>query len=199
MDKQNLDHIFEPFFTTKDVGKGTGMGLATVYGIVKQNKGFINLYSEPGKGTTFKIFIPLNPAETTTTRLVSNDNIPRSRGETILVVEDDPTILEMTVMMLQKLGYSVLAAGTPNDAVRIAKENSSEIHLLLTDMIMPEMNGRALSEQIQTIRPNMKNLFMSGYTSNVIDHHGVLDKSINFISKPFMMKDIAAKVREILD
>ncbi|HOP48639.1 MAG TPA: CHASE2 domain-containing protein [Desulfobacteraceae bacterium] len=199
MDKQTLDHIFEPFFTTKDVGKGTGMGLATVYGIVKQNKGFINVNSESGKGTTFKIFIPMNEVKPESLRSEFNDEILRSRGETLLIVDDDPTALEMSVIMLQKLGYSVLAAGTPEDAVRIAEGNKSEIHLLITDVVMPRMNGRALSNRIKELRPKMKYLFMSGYSEELISHQGISDQDIKFIQKPFLLKDIAVKVREILD
>ncbi|MGE0085065.1 MAG: CHASE2 domain-containing protein [Desulfococcaceae bacterium] len=198
MDKDTLNHIFEPFFTTKGLGRGTGMGLATVYGIVKQNNGFINVYSEPGKGTTFKICIPLNAAEAVPAGKEHIEDIPRSRGETILIAEDDPTLLEMGMMMLQKLGYSVISAATPNEAIRIAEKNSSEIHLVITDVIMPEMNGRDLVARLQAIRPKMKHLFMSGYTADIIAHHGVLDEGVNFIQKPFSVKDMAAKVREVL-
>jgi len=198
MDRETLDHIFEPFFTTKGVGRGTGMGLATVYGIVKQNQGFINVYSEPGKGTTFRIYIPQHVGSIMEAKTAIPEDIPLSRGETILIVEDDPTLLEMSTMLLQQLGYTVIPAATPTDAIRIAQQTHPEIHLLITDVIMPGMNGRDLASRLLTIRPKMKRLFMSGYTANVIAHQGVLDKGIHFIQKPFSVKDIAAKVREVL-
>jgi len=198
MDRETLDHIFEPFFTTKGLGRGTGMGLATVYGIVKQNQGFINVYSEPGKGTTFRIYIPQHAGGVMETKAAVPEDIPLSRGESILIVEDDPTLLEMSTMLLQQLGYTVIPAATPNDAIRIAQQTHPEIHLLITDVIMPEMNGRDLADRLLAIRPKMKLLFMSGYTANVIAHQGVLDKGVNFIQKPFSVKDIAARVREVL-
>ncbi len=198
MDRETLKHIFEPFFTTKELGRGTGLGLSTVYGIVKQNNGFINIYSEPGKGTTCKIYIPLHTLEAVKTPVPTAEEIPRSRGETILIIEDEPTILDMTTVMLQRLEYTVLAAATPGEAIRIAEEHGSEIHLLITDVVMPEMNGRDLAERLRTIRPTTKILFMSGYTANVIVHHGVLDEGVNFIQKPFSMKGLAAKIREAL-
>ena len=198
MDRETLKHIFEPFFTTKELGRGTGLGLSTVYGIVKQNNGFINMYSEPGKGTTCKIYIPLHTLEAVKTPVPTAEKIPRSRGETILIIEDEPTVLEMTTVMLQRLEYTVLAAATPGEAIRIAEEHGSEIHLLITDVVMPEMNGRDLAERLRTIRPTTKILFMSGYTANVIVHHGVLDEGVNFIQKPFSMKGLAAKIREAL-
>ncbi|MCF8037182.1 MAG: PAS domain S-box protein [Desulfobacteraceae bacterium] len=199
MDADTLNQIFDPFFTTKQPGQGTGMGLATVYGIVKQNQGFINAYSEHGKGTTFRIYIPLTSDDAAAATPQRPEGLRKSRGENILVVEDDPTLLEMTVMLLQRLGYSTISTGTPSEAIRAAEENSSEIHLVITDVVMPEMNGRELAGRIQTIRPKTKILFMSGYTANVIAHQGVLDRNINFIQKPFFLKDIAAKLREVLD
>ena len=199
MDKETQKHIFEPFFTTKSLGQGTGMGLATVYGIVKQNKGFIHVYSEPGAETTFKIYIPLYAGETPTVSKVIVQDLPRSRGETILMVEDDPMILEMSLMMLKNLGYSVLSAATPGEAIRIVREHCSEIHLFITDVVLPEMNGRDLAKQILAIRPMIKHLFMSGYTANVIAHQGILDEGVNFIQKPFLLKDLATKIREVMD
>ncbi|MFA5903801.1 MAG: PAS domain S-box protein [Desulfobacula sp.] len=200
MDKKTLDNLFEPFFTTKDVGKGSGLGLATVYGIVKQNNGFINVYSEPGKGSTFKIYFP-RQAETAMTK-PKNDvrNKPPTGNETILLVEDEEAILKMTRRMLERLGYTVLTAHTPGEAVRIAEESKTiVIHLLMTDVVMPEMNGRDLSVKILGLHPHLRCLFMSGYTANVIAHHGVLDKGVQFINKPFSMQDLAVKLREVLD
>lgn len=198
MDAETLAHIFEPFFTTKSVGEGTGLGLATVYGAVKQNDGFINASSEPGWGTTFTIYIPryrdnVLPAA----RTVAGDIIP-SGTETILVVEDEPMILKMTVQMLVGQGYHVLAAASPWEAIRLVKENIGSIDLLMTDIIMPEMNGRDLVKQLITISPNIKCLFMSGYTASVIAHHGVLDEGVHFIQKPFSMSDLGGKLREAL-
>ena len=198
MDKTTMDHVFEPFFTTKGLGRGTGMGLATVYGIVKQNNGHITVYSEPEKGTTFRIYIPQNDIEELSKRPERTQGIPPSRGETVLIVEDDPTLLEIGTMMLQQLGYTVLSAETPREAIRIAEEEGTEIHLVMTDVVMPEMNGRDLADRLQAIRPDMKHLFISGYTANVIAHQGVLDKGVNFLQKPFSLKDLAIKVREAL-
>ncbi len=198
MDKETLDQIFEPFFTSKGVGQGTGLGLSTVYGIVKQNNGFINVYSEPGKGTTFRIYLPRYAGQAVDTPREKAAEIPLSRGETVLVVEDEPALLKMGKMMLEKLGYRVLAAGTPGEAIRLAEEHAGEIQLLITDVVMPEMNGRDLAERMQSLYPGMKILFMSGYTADVIAHRGVLDEGVNFIQKPFSMKDLAVKVREAL-
>jgi len=198
MDKETVSHIFEPFFTTKGVNEGTGLGLATVYGIVKQNNGFVNVYSEQGRGTTFSIYLPRYADKTNTGESESTEE-PAIRGsETILLVEDEPTILNMTTTMLQRLGYTVLAVGTPSEAIRLAGEHSGEIDLVLTDVIMPEMNGRMLTENLMVNRPGLKCLFMSGYTANVISHHGVLDDGVNFIQKPFAKSELAAKIRSAL-
>ena len=198
MDKEILDQIFEPFFTSKGVGKGTGLGLSTVYGIVKQNNGFINIYSEPGQGTTFKIYLPRYAGQTVDTRREGVDEIPLSGGETVLLVEDDPALLEVAEMMLEKLGCQVLAAGTPGEAIRLAEEHAGEIQLLITDVVMPEMNGRGLAEQLRSFYPSMKILFMSGYAANAITHRGVLDEGVNIIQKPFSMRLLAVKVRDAL-
>ncbi|MDD4356093.1 MAG: PAS domain S-box protein [Smithellaceae bacterium] len=198
MDKKTLDSIFDPFFTTKEVGQGTGLGLSTVYGIVKQNNGFINVYSEPGLGTTFKIFLPRYVGEIVP---IQKEDIaePLVRGdEVILLVEDEPTILEMTSIMLENLGYTVLTAVTPGDAIRLAGEYDSQIDLLLTDVVMPGMNGRDLAQNMMHFHPGIKHLFMSGYTADVIAHQDVLDEGINFIQKPFSAKGLADKVREVL-
>ncbi len=198
MDKETLDQIFEPFFTSKGVGQGTGLGLSMVYGIVKQNNGFINVYSEPGKGTTFRIYLPRHAGQAIDIQREEAAEIPLSRGETVLVVEDEPALLKMDKKILEQLGYRVLAAGTPGGAIGLAEEHASEIHLLITDVVMPEMNGRDLAERMQSRYPSMKILFMSGYTANMIADRGVLDEGVNFIQKPFSMKDLAFKVREAL-
>lgn len=198
MDAETQANIFEPFFTTKELGKGTGLGLATVYGIVKQNKGFLNIYSESGQGTTFKIYLPRHIGKSELA-VEKGPSVPAVLGhETILLVEDEPSILKMTIMMLEKLGFRVLAASTPGEAFDLARTFGSEIHLLMTDVVMPEMNGRDLARNILLLYPNLKCLFMSGYTDNVIAHHGVLDKGVYFIQKPFTKKDLADKVRAAL-
>jgi len=198
MDKDTLGKIFEPFFTTKELGKGTGLGLATVYGIVKQNKGFIDVYSEPGKGTAFKIFIPMHGKEGIIIDEPRLQTEPLTGTETVLLVEDDEALLKMAKIMLEELGYTVLMSCTPGEAIRLAGEHAGEIHLMLTDVIMPEMSGRDLQKRICTIRPDMKYLFMSGHTANVIAQRGILDKSVNFLQKPFSIKELAAKVSEAL-
>ena len=199
MDKETLAHIFEPFFTTKGVGQGTGLGLATVYGAVKQNNGFINAYSEPGRGTTFTIYLPRYQGDAEQTRQEGAAEHAARGDETILLVEDELTTLEMATTMLQRLGYTVLAASTPGEAFRLAIELAGTIHLLVTDVIMPKMNGRDLAEWLKERRPGMKCLFMSGYTSDVIAQHGALDEGVCFIQKPFSKTDLAAKVREALE
>ena len=199
MDKETLDKIFEPFFTTKDVDKGTGLGLATVYGIVKQNNGFVNVYSEPGEGTSIKIYLPQHEGKAVGNQGESTEEIPQGLGETILVVEDDMPILKLAKKILEGLGYKVLTADTPKGAMRLAKEYKSEIQLLVTDVIMPEMNGRELSEQMQSLYPDLKCIFMSGYTANAIAHHGVLDEGMEFIQKPCSQADLAKTVRNVLD
>ena len=199
MDKETQAHLFEPFFTTKEVGKGSGLGLATVYGIVKQNHGFINVYSEPGQGSAFKVYLPRHAVEPD--RAAKQEaTMPGATGrETVLVVEDEPMLLDMTAAMLKLLGYTVLPAATPEKALRLAGEHGGTIDLLITDVVMPGMNGLELAEKLASLRPGLKRLFMSGYTANVIAHHGVLDEGVYFLQKPFLSNNLAAKVREALD
>lgn len=198
MDKETLAHIFEPFFTTKDVGEGTGLGLATVYGIVKQNKGLINVCSEPGQGTAFTIFLPRHPGTTKQDHPRALAEPAPGGKETILLVEDEPAILNMTMTLLQRLGYTVLAAGTPDEAIRLADRQVGEIHLLLADVIMPLMDGRTMAEKLLISQPEMKCLFMSGYTANVISQHAVNGDEVCFLQKPFSKKALADKIREVL-
>ncbi|MGE4403777.1 MAG: PAS domain S-box protein [Desulfobulbus sp.] len=196
---QMLPHLFEPFFTTKEMSKGTGLGLATVYGIVKQNKGFINVYSELNQGTSFKIYLPRHATnEERVVRTVAAE-LTMGEHEIILLVEDEPMILDLAVAMLQSLGYTVLPAATPGEAIRLAREHAGEVHLLMTDVVMPEMNGRELAKNLLSLYPDLKRLFMSGYTANVIAHHGVLDEGVHFIQKPFSLKNLAAMVRKTLE
>ncbi len=198
MDAETIHHVFEPFFTTKGEGEGTGLGLATVYGIVKQNKGYINVASEPGQGTTFTLYLPKYGRKAESQPEPVEHQSP-SGTETILLVEDEPMILEMVTIMLQHQGYDVLSATTPGEALSLAEEHAGEIRLLMTDVVMPEMNGRDLANALHQRYPHLRRLFMSGYTANVIAHHGVLDEGVNFIQKPFTMSDLAAKIREVLD
>lgn len=199
MDTETMAHIFEPFFTTKDVGEGTGLGLATVYGIVKQNHGFITVSSQLGEGTTFSIHLPRH-RDTTEKPEAKTEVPPLKRGqETILVVEDEPIILEMATIMLEMQGYNVLSAGTPNEAIQLAQAHNGEISLLITDVIMPGMNGREMANRLVSIFPAMKRIYMSGYSVDVIDRHGILDEGMHFIQKPFSLPVLANKVREVLD
>jgi PAS domain S-box-containing protein len=199
MDKETLAQIFEPFFTTKGLGKGTGLGLATVYGIVRQNNGFIYAYSEPGKGTTFKVFLPEIAAETVETTVTRKTEAPRGRGETILLVEDEKSLRVTCGLFLKALDYKVLAAETPGEALKMVAGHPGDVHVLLTDVVMPGMDGRQLAKRISAIKPSVKVLFMSGYTADVIVQRGVLDEGVQFLSKPFSRDDLARKVRELLE
>ena len=198
MDRDTVGKIFEPFFTTKALGQGTGLGLATVYGIVKQNNGFINVYSETGKGSTFKIYLTRHTDLTFEVPLKIPASVPFGHGEIILVVEDEVSILKLAKRILEELGYTILTAESPSQALRLVKERPIEIELLITDVVMPEMNGKELSNRLQEACPRLKTLFMSGYTANVIAHRGILDEGINFIQKPFSTESIAIKVWEAL-
>jgi PAS domain S-box-containing protein len=198
MDGDMIKNIFEPFYTTKDSSRGTGLGLATVYGIVRQNNGFINVYSEPGKGTTFKLYFPGHEGKKGSKVSRRVQDIPEGDGETILLVEDEPEIMTMGRIMLERLGYRVLASQSPAEAVFIARDHEKNIDLLITDIVMPEINGRELAGRLQSMYPGLKVLFMSGYTADVIGHHGVLKEGIDFIEKPFSMRDLGEKVKRML-
>ena len=193
------ERIFEPFFTTKEKGKGTGLGLSMVYGIVKQSGGNIWVYSEPGKGTTFKIYLPRvdEPPELWKENEVKEE-IPGGR-ETVLIVEDDESVRKMAVQVLEKKGYTVLEAKDGNEALLLCKGRKEPIHLILTDVVMPGISGRQLVDQLRQVHQDIKALYMSGYTDNAIVHHGVLRKEMNFIQKPFTIDGLASKVRKVLD
>ena len=199
MDQETRAQLFEPFFTTKPVGQGTGLGLATVYGIVKQNNGFINVYSEPGQGSTFRVYLPLCPAEEPSPSEAGQSNQPPGGTETVLLVEDEEVILSLARSMLERLGYTVLAAPAPTEALRLAAEHAGQIALLITDVVMPEMNGRDLADRLTATNSDLRCLFMSGYTADVISHRGVLEADVLFLQKPFSLHALAAKVREALD
>lgn len=190
--------IFEPFFTTKEVGQGTGLGLSTVYGIVKQNNGFIYVYSEPGKGTTFRIYLPRHTSPTLDSMLEKPADIPQGHGEIILIVEDEVSILKLAKRILQNLGFTPVIAESPSQALSLVKDRTIEIDLLITDVVMPEMNGKELSLELRKLYPGLRTLFMSGYTANVIAHRGILDEDVNFIQKPFSTRDLALKIHGIL-
>ncbi len=198
MDAETREHIFEPFFSTKKTGKGAGLGLATVYGVVEQNHGFVRVYSEPGQGTTFSIYLP-RCAELQRETMIGKPPTVATDGETILLVEDEPVVLKMTGAMLQRLGYQVEMARHPDEAIRLAREHAGSIDLLMTDVVMPQINGRDLARKLQSTYPRVKCLFMSGYTADVIGTHGVLDEGVHFIQKPFSLNSLAAKLREVLD
>jgi PAS domain S-box-containing protein len=199
MGPETVARIFEPFFSTKAKGVGTGLGLATVYGIVKQHRGHISVYSEPGKGATFKVYLPRvngvsgrpDPAEPPTTRPSGN--------ETILIVEDEDTVRQLASEILSILGYNALSAGDPAEAIEISNAYPGRIHLLLTDVVLPQMDGRTLFQRLSSDRPNLRVVYASGYTENFIVHHGVLDKDVNFLQKPFDVDGLAKKVRAVLD
>ena len=198
MDKATCNRIFEPFFTTKELGKGTGLGLATVYGIVTQNKGFINVYSEPEQGTAFKIYLP------GTDEGIHEEPAPVEREnlqgrETVLLVEDEKSILNLARRTLEHYGYKVLAASDPDMALTLARNHPGHIHLLITDVVMPGMNGKDLNEALKSIRPEIKCLFWSGYTSNVVGHNGILDEGVQFLQKPFSQETLVQKIRNVLE
>ncbi len=198
MDRHTLERLFEPFFTTKDMGRGTGLGLAIVYGIAKQNHGFVNVYSEPGKGTSFKIYLPRACAEAAEA-LVAAEERPLHGTETVLLVEDEEAILGFGHAILTQYGYTVLTARTPGEALALARRHEGPIHLLITDVVMPEMNGKELKNRLATLLPDLKVLYMSGYTANVIAHHGIIDEGVHFLAKPFSPKSLARIVRDILE
>jgi PAS domain S-box-containing protein len=198
MDAETLTHIFEPFFTTKDVGKGTGLGLATVYGAVKQNKGFIDASSELERGSSFSICLPRHQGQVEAASVKPKVRSAVGRSSTILVVEDEEGILDLTTRVLERLGYTVLPTNNPDEALKVAKEHRGKIDLLLTDVIMPIMNGHELAVRLTELHPKLKCLFMSGYPADIIAEHGVLEEGVQFLQKPFLIEALSDKVREVL-
>jgi CheY-like chemotaxis protein len=198
MSPETRNRVFEPFFTTKGPGKGTGLGMSTVFGIVKQSRGGIQVYSEIGKGTTVKVYLPriheVAPVE------AEHVQTHATRGtETILLVEDEDMVRKLVRVTLEREGYTLLDAGGPDEAQRICENHQGFIHLMITDVVMPRSSGRELADRVALLRPEMKVLYMSGYTGNAILNSGVLDKAANFLQKPFSPQMLARKVREVLE
>jgi two-component system cell cycle sensor histidine kinase/response regulator CckA len=196
MTKQVEEHIFEPFFTTKEKGKGTGLGLSTVYGIVKQSKGNIWVYTELGKGTTFKVYLPR--VDGPISKKKDKKTVALIGSETILVVEDDETVRKFAERALKGFGYRILIAANGEEAVRIAGEYEGSIDLMLTDVVMPGMSGQDLEDKLKASKPGIKVLYMSGYTDDTIVHHGILDRGKIFLQKPFTIEALGRKVKEAL-
>ena len=200
MDAATMNNIFDPFFTTKSIEKGTGLGLATVHGITEQNGGFVHVYSEVGQGTTFRIYLPRYEGEDVPVVSAAMDiRSVDGKGEVILLVEDEESILKLVKKILSERGYTLLTAKSPSEALLSAREGGEHIDLLITDVVMPEMNGKELADRLGTLYPHLSCIFMSGYTNQIIEERGVLDKQMHLIPKPFPDSDIEKKVRAVLD
>ena len=198
MDAETLRHLFEPFYTTKGPGHGTGLGMASVDGIVRQNGGTVTVTSEVGRGTTVSVFLPRVAAAVDAD--AAADAAPSRRGtETVLVVEDEPQLLNLARRALEILGYTVLPASSPEQAIAIAASHAGPVHLLVTDVVMPGMNGRTLADRLVAAAPNLKCLFVSGYSDGVMGSGGMLDEDLHFLQKPFSPKTLAEKVRQVLE
>jgi two-component system cell cycle sensor histidine kinase/response regulator CckA len=197
MSDETLAHMFEPFFTTKERGKGTGLGLATVYGIVKQSGGSVWVYSEVGKGTTFKIYLPV-VEEDVDAEPIPAEPVSLAGSETVLLVEDEQSVRALSRSILERYGYTVLEAGSGKEGLEAARDYPLPIHLVLTDVVMPEMGGTDLASQLETLRPGVRVLYMSGYTDDAIFRHGLLTRGRSFLQKPFTPEGLARKVREAL-
>lgn len=198
MDEATLSRVFDPFFTTKEKGAGTGLGLSTVYGIVRQHRGHVTAYSEPGRGTAFKVYLPVTTAQPQVDPAVSRAPAETGGKETVLIVEDEKAVRELAGEALGLLGYTVLAAASPMEALKVAETSQTRIDLLLTDVVLPGMDGRSLFNKLYERMPDLRVLYMSGYTDNAIVHHGVLDSQVCFLQKPFTIGGLGAKVREAL-
>jgi len=198
IDAETRQHLFEPFYTTKEQGKGTGLGLATVFGIVRQNRGAVLVRSEPGRGATFQIYLPRVQAPAADTEAVKT-RAPSRGEETILLVEDEEQVLQLGRRILAQQGYAVLEARTPEEAIALVSRHQGPIHVLVTDVVMPHMNGRQLRDALERLRPRLPTIFISGYTADIVAHHGVLDDSVQLLQKPFTAQTLTAKIREVLD
>jgi CheY-like chemotaxis protein len=199
MDSATRQHIFEPFFTTKARGKGTGLGLATVYGMVKQSGGDIWVYSEPGQGTTFKLYFPRVMEGVAPEAAGSARPERRDGSETILLVEDEKAVRDLTARMLKQLGYTPLSAASGVEAIEISRSFTGHISLLVTDVVMPQMSGRQVADALVNARPGLRVLYLSGYTENAVVHHGVLETGVDFLPKPFTREVLGQKIREVLE
>jgi CheY-like chemotaxis protein len=197
MDRETLSRIFEPFFTTKERTKGTGLGLSTVFGIVKQSGGFTSVWSEPGNGATFKIYLPAVRGTSIRPSDSSRDSTQPCGAETILLVEDEERVREVAATMLRRHGYTVLEASRPSEAIAVAMQGTT-VHMLLTDVVMPEMGGRLLAEKLSQLVPNLPVLFMSGYTDDAIVRHGVQESKVAFLQKPFTQESLLRAVHQVL-
>jgi len=203
MDADTMDRIFEPFFTTKKTGEGTGLGLASVHGIVRQHHGFIHVYSEPGSGTTFRIYLPRAESDDRSSAAElrkerTDTGVTRYDGATVLFVEDEPALLRLGKRLLERIGVEVLAAESPEAAIRLSEASGDVIHLLITDVVMPGMNGRELSEIIRGHRPDIECLFMSGYSADVIATRGIIERDVHFLEKPFSASELAGAITDAL-
>ena len=199
MDEKTRSRVFDPFFTTKEKVGGTGMGLSTVYGIVKQNNGYVWVYSEPGKGTSFKVYFPKVAEDVTAGKKRAKVSDEISGSETVLIVEDNDALRKLAKNALRKYGYKILEAENGEKALNVSETHEGPIHLLLTDVVMPRMSGTDLSEKLQSIRPETRVIYMSGYTADAIVRNGILRQDINFIEKPFSLESLGKKVRQVLD
>jgi len=199
MDAETRSQVFEPFFTTKELGKGTGLGLATVYGIVKQSGGYVWVYSEPGHGATFKIYLPRVDEQPEAENLAAPETPVAGGRETVLIAEDDPAVRKIVGEVLTQKGYRVLRAPDGPAALEISRAEPGKIHLLVTDLVMPGMTGRELAEALVAERPGLPVLYMSGYTDDAVVRHGVLQEGMPYLQKPFAPRALASRVREVLD
>jgi CheY-like chemotaxis protein len=199
MNRETQARIFEPFFTTKELGKGTGLGLSTVYGIVKQSGGYIWVYSEPGRGSTFKVYLPRVTETAEAAAEPEAPGLPARGSETVLLVEDEDAVRQLVQELLESVGYEVLTAARPVEALRLAADYAGPLHLLVTDVVMPQMDGPELAQRLRTLRPDVRVLYVSGYSPGIVADRGVLEHGGTFLQKPFSAEALETKVRETLD